>query len=75
MKRLFLLIVAILFLFFPKPSFAQIYTTEKLITVDIGSQMLYVWEGGVMINQSKVSTGMYYTPTVKGDFKRFRFRI
>lgn len=69
MKRLFLLVFALFFFLLPKPSFAQIYTTEKLITIDIGSQMLYAWEGGQIINKTPVSTGMYYTPTVKGDFR------
>ena len=73
MKRIFLLLtLLIVFLFLPKSSFAQIYTTEKLITVDTGSQTLYAWEGGQIINQTKVSTGMRYTPTVKGDFRIWR---
>jgi lipoprotein-anchoring transpeptidase ErfK/SrfK len=48
---------------------AEIYTTGKLITVDLGKQMLYAWDGGKIVNQSKVSTGLPLTPTVKGSFK------
>lgn len=57
-------------LLFPFRVRAQgIYTTDKLITVDIGSQMLFAWEGGKILHQTKVSTGMRLTPTVKGSFK------
>lgn len=31
--------------------------------------MLYAWEGGKVIYETKVSTGMKLTPTVKGNFK------
>jgi lipoprotein-anchoring transpeptidase ErfK/SrfK len=48
---------------------AQIYTNEKLITVDTGSQKLTAWEGGKIVHQTKVSTGMRLTPTVKGSYK------
>lgn len=48
---------------------AEINTTDKLITVDIGKQMLYAWEGGKIQYQTKVSTGMRLTPTVKGSFQ------
>ena len=74
MKRLFL---GFFLFFFAVSSFfnianAQIYTTEKLITVDTGRQMLFAWEGGKIVNQSYVSTGMYYTPTVKGIFRIYK---
>lgn len=48
---------------------ADIFTTDKLITVDIGSQKVYAWQGGKVVFSTAASTGMYYTPTVKGDFK------
>lgn len=70
MKRL-LLIISCLLLFFSvaKPSFAEeIITDKKLITVDIGKQMIYAWDGGQIVYQSVVSTGMRYTPTLKGTF-------
>src|SRR3989344_2357369 len=52
------------------PSFAvEIITDQKLITVDTGKQMLFAWEGGRIIHQTKVSTGMKFAPTVLGSFK------
>jgi lipoprotein-anchoring transpeptidase ErfK/SrfK len=71
-KRLLLLFLPILFLFLPATANAQIITTQKLITVDLGKQMLYAWEGGRVVFQSPVSTGMRYTPTVRGSFKILR---
>jgi len=68
-----------LFLFFavflfvnPSSAHAEITTSGKLITVDIGKQMLYAWDGGKIVYQTPVSTGMYYTPTVKGSFKIYK---
>ena len=74
MKRVFLTIFIICFPFFVTPSLAsaQIYTTEKLITVDLASQSLTAWEGGQIKHQTKVSTGMRLTPTVKGSFRIYR---
>lgn len=72
MRRLILLILVAVFLFFPQNAFAQIYTTDKLITIDTGAQTLNAWEGGRIVNSSRVSTGMYYTPTVKGEFRIYR---
>ncbi len=68
MKKILLLII---FFFFASstPSHAQIYTNEKLITVDIGGQTLTAWENAKVVHQTKVSTGMSLTPTVKGSFK------
>lgn len=69
MKRLLLTLIAfICFLVLPLPASADIITSGKLITVDTGKQMLYAWDGGQIIYQTKVSTGMRYTPTVKGSF-------
>lgn len=69
MKYLGLLLVAIFF-FIPKQVFAtEIYTTEKLITVDTAKQRMHIWEGGIEQRVIIVSTGMYYTPTVKGNFR------
>lgn len=66
-----ILFVALLLAFFvvPQSAHAQIITSDKLITIDLGKQMLYAWEGGKIAYQTKVSTGMYLTPTVKGSFK------
>lgn len=72
MKRLLAALV-ISFLFFcisSNSAYAQeIHTTGKLITVDIGKQKLFAWEGGKIIHETKVSTGMKLTPIVKGNFK------
>ncbi len=74
MRKLILLFFSLLFCssIFLTPANAQILTTDKLITVDISKQMLYAWEGGRIINQSPVATGMYYTPTVKGIFRIYK---
>lgn len=68
--RKFLPFIVGLLIFFILPSSvsADIITSGKLITVDTGKQMLYAWDGGKIVYQSKVSTGMRYTPTVKGSF-------
>jgi lipoprotein-anchoring transpeptidase ErfK/SrfK len=74
MKRVLLFFFSLLFIstIFINSANAQVYTTEKLITVDIGKQMIYAWEGGQVVNKSPVSTGMRYTPTVRGEFKIYR---
>lgn len=74
MKRMALFAFSLLFFFsfFASSANAQIYTTGKLITVDTGKSMIYAWEGGHIVNQSPVATGMYYTPTVKGQFKIYK---
>jgi len=73
MKRFLLILVTFTFFFvLPRNASADIITNGKLITVDTGKQMLYAWDGGKIIHQNKVSTGMYYTPTVKGTFKIYK---
>ena len=70
MRFLKILFFTLLFLAIPLQVHAEgIYTTDKLITVDIGKQRLYAWEGGQILKEFRVSTGMRYTPTVKGSFK------
>ena len=71
MKRLLLSLFAVLFIFLVSTSAvnAQIFTTEKLITVNLGTQTLTAWENAQIVHQTKVSTGMKLTPTVKGSFK------
>jgi lipoprotein-anchoring transpeptidase ErfK/SrfK len=70
MKRLLVFLVFVISLLIPSKIFAsEINTTDKLITVDISKQMLYAWEGGKIQYQTKVSTGMRLTPTVKGSFR------
>ena len=70
MKRLLLLLITVfLFLFtIPSVTHAQVITDKKLITVDLGKQKLYAWEGGSIQFESLVSTGMRYTPTLRGTF-------
>jgi lipoprotein-anchoring transpeptidase ErfK/SrfK len=74
MRRIifFFFIIQFIYLIFIHSANAQIITSEKLITVDTAKQMIYVWDGGRLVNQSPVSTGLYYTPTVKGDFRIYR---
>lgn len=70
MKFWVVIIFTIFSLFlFATPANAQIYTNEKLITVDIGAQKLTAWEAGKIVHETKVSTGMRKTPTVKGSYK------
>ena len=73
MKRLLLLpFLFIFFILFSTKVNAQIFTNEKLITVDLSKQRLYAWEDGKIKKRFKVSTGMYYTPTVKGSFNIYK---
>lgn len=70
MKKYFLTLLFFLFFLLPgKVVAADIITSEKMITVDTGKQTLYAWEGGRILYQTPISTGMRYTPTVKGSFK------
>lgn len=70
LKILTAIFVAFVFLFITSPTqAADVFTNEKLITVDIGSQKLTAWENGKVVLETKVSTGMKLTPTVKGSFK------
>ncbi len=72
-KILGIFFALVLFLLLPtQVKAADLITTDKLITVDTGKQMLYAWEGGKIQFQTAVSTGMYYTPTVKGTFKIYK---
>ena len=68
-KILFSFILALVFIFPIKTSAADIFTNEKLISVDIGSQKLIAWENGRVVYETKVSSGMKLTPTIKGGFK------
>ncbi len=70
MKRFLIFLFFLISLLVPSSILAaDISTTDKLITVDISKQMLYAWEGGKIQYQTKVSTGMRLTPTVKGSFR------
>ncbi len=64
--RVFAFVVLVfLFIFFPKDSFAL----EKIIVVNTNNQTLQAIEGGNIVRQVFVSTGLPLSPTVKGDFR------
>ena len=69
MRRLLFIFAVVVFFFLPQTASAQIFTTDKLITVDTGSQTVTAWQNGQIQHQTKASTGMWLTPTVKGSFK------
>jgi lipoprotein-anchoring transpeptidase ErfK/SrfK len=70
MKKFFFSIFLACILFIsPSVVSAQITTTDKLITVDTGAQILRAWEGGKVVMETPVSTGLPLSPTVKGSFK------
>lgn len=73
MRYILTLILSIAFLLItPHAAHASdILTTEKLITVDLGSQSLTAWENGQVQHQTKISSGMWLTPTVKGSFRTY----
>lgn len=72
-KFLFIPILLFISLFtFSHKASAQIFTNEKLITIDLSKQRLYAWEEGKVKKRFRVSTGMYYTPTVKGSFSVYK---
>lgn len=63
------ILLGLFLILIPSKVSAQVFTTEKLISVDIGSQNLTAWQDGKIVYQTKVSTGMKLTPTIKGSFK------
>ncbi len=70
-----LLLLTGIFLLMGLPASVQakeIVTTGKLITVDISKQLLTAWEGGKVVYQTKVSTGLPKSPTVRGSFQILR---
>jgi lipoprotein-anchoring transpeptidase ErfK/SrfK len=69
MKLLLPLIIGIYALWLPASAGAkEIITTDKLITVDIGKQLLTAWDGGQVKYQTKVSTGLPLSATPRGSF-------
>lgn len=73
MRKILLAVFLLLFLLpFSKAHAEDIFTTGKLITVDLGKQRLYAWDGGQIVHETPVSTGMALTPTVRGNFKILR---
>jgi lipoprotein-anchoring transpeptidase ErfK/SrfK len=71
MLRVALILVILIFQLFltDKAIAADIFTREKIITVDTSKQYLTAWQDGKVVMQSIVSTGLSQTPTVKGSFK------
>ncbi len=49
----------------PAPTIA----TGKQIVVDTGAQMIYAYENGQLLRAVSVSTGLWGTPTVLGDYR------
>lgn len=70
MLKIFIgLLLSLIFLYPNNVLASDVFTNEKLISVDLGSQKLIAWENGKVVYETKVSTGMKLTPTVKGSFK------
>lgn len=72
MKKLLVVLFFLLFSVFIIPTSAHaapIFTNEKMITVDLGAQKLTAWQDGKIKHETRVSSGMRLTPTVKGSFK------
>lgn len=68
-KLLGIIVLCCAILFLPNSTYAdEIFTKEKLITVDTSKQTLTAWENGQIVYQTAVSTGLSQSPTVKGSF-------
>jgi lipoprotein-anchoring transpeptidase ErfK/SrfK len=52
----------------PKPQEA-VGNGDRWIDVDLTNQMVYAYEGDVIVNSFLVSTGTWLTPTVTGEYK------
>ena len=52
----------------PKPAEA-VGNGDRWIDVDLTNQMVYAYEGDVIVNSFLVSTGTWLTPTITGEFK------
>jgi lipoprotein-anchoring transpeptidase ErfK/SrfK len=53
----------------PKPPVAASGNGARWIDVDLTNQMVYAYEGDVVVNSFIVSTGTWMTPTVTGEHK------
>jgi lipoprotein-anchoring transpeptidase ErfK/SrfK len=53
----------------PKPPVAVSGNGARWIDVDLTNQMVYAYEGDVVVNSFIVSTGVARTPTVTGEYK------
>jgi lipoprotein-anchoring transpeptidase ErfK/SrfK len=52
-----------------KPSTVNVGNGVRWIDVDLTNQMVYAYEGDVVVNSFVVSTGTWATPTVTGQYK------
>lgn len=52
-----------------KPSSVSVGNGIRWIDVDLTNQMVYAYEGDVIVNSFLVSTGTWLTPTVTGQYK------
>jgi LysM repeat protein len=48
---------------------APTITTGKQIVVDLSDQRVYAYENGALVRNVLISSGMWYAPTVTGDFR------
>ena len=53
----------------PQPPVAASGNGARWIDVDLTNQMVYAYEGDVVVNSFIVSTGTWLTPTVTGEYK------
>jgi lipoprotein-anchoring transpeptidase ErfK/SrfK len=53
----------------PKPPVSASGNGARWIDVDLTNQMVYAYEGDVVVNSFVVSTGTWLTPTVTGEYK------
>lgn len=63
--RWFLPLLLLIFLVFPKPTFAQ--TPGKHVEMDLSTQHLYAYDGQTLVYNFLISSGKFY-PTVTGTF-------
>jgi len=52
-----------------KPVYPSVGNGERWIDVNLSQQMVYAYEGDVIVNSFLVSTGTWATPTVTGQYK------
>ena len=59
------------------PPSAQVSTSERWVEINLSQQMLYAWEGDVLVGSFVVSTGTWQTPTVTGTYRvyaRYKYK-
>jgi lipoprotein-anchoring transpeptidase ErfK/SrfK len=63
------IVVILLFIGSSQAQAADVFTKEKLITVDTTNQVLKAWDDGHVVYTSAASTGLPFSPTVHGSFR------